>query len=523
VARPKRIQQSAKLVPEEHRKDAEPWQPDLFGKQWDVFNSRSRILLVSGSRLAAKTWICVHRICRHLFETPGARVAFVAKTIKLAKDSGTWNDLLTYAIPEWINADIGFNFTSIDARGTPGTKQDPQTRTVYFTVRNYYGGDSRAELFSIDNDDEVAAKLKGKRFSMVFFSELSLFKTRKVLIYSLPCLRMPHLEPKNNEPDIYHQWLADTNPDEDEGNKSWFYKLWYEERVQKDHPDPEFQADLGLIEMFMKDNPRINPRRAKELESLCADDRALYESHVLGIHSDTSVRADRHFSDLFSRNTHVIGGQPGEGDQIDVSPSTTTLFSGWDLGFVNHAIVFLDKRIIRQGAMAACWSVLDEVYSIGEQKSIGEITEEFLEKQRQLEKIYNRAFDWQHWSDDSALNVWRPSSASYDYMEVMAASHGKIRLEGVAKPMDSVQARVRLIRKLLRQKRLFVSSRCEKTIQMFEEIRKGEGKEYVMNNKHLRHVFDAMSYPIYMESVYELEEEMHRPDATEHSPNLVSV
>ncbi|NQU81275.1 MAG: hypothetical protein HQ543_07125, partial [Bacteroidetes bacterium] len=104
--------------------------------------------------------------------------------------------------------------------------------------------------------------MKNKEFSMIWFIELSMFKDRRILSVTLPSLRLKHLRPKHGEPDTNHQWIADTNPDEELGNKSWFYDEWYVRRLkdftksdnkkERDRGEQinSYYRNFGLIEMF---------------------------------------------------------------------------------------------------------------------------------------------------------------------------------------------------------------------------------------------------------------------------------
>src|SRR5688572_655656 len=86
------------------------WYPAMFQKQVDVFNSQVRALLVPGPRLSGKTQAVLHKVCRHLYETPGARVGMFCRTLK-AKDGGTWSLLTKSIIPQWIKAGV-FRYTT---------------------------------------------------------------------------------------------------------------------------------------------------------------------------------------------------------------------------------------------------------------------------------------------------------------------------------------------------------------------------------------------------------------------------
>lgn len=493
------------------------WTPQLFGRQIEIFNCRKRVLLVCGSRKAGKSWAICHRICRHLWETPGASIGFFAKSVKLAKDGGMWQDLLSYGLPEWIASGIvgqtgqPFEITTIDSSGNPGPKQDAQTRTAYFRIRNMYGGESECKLFSIEHDHEVGSKVHSKRFSMIFFSELWMFKDKKVLAATLPALRMPHLMPQPGQPDLWHQWMADTNPDPELGCKSWFYDVWYKERLDPNHKYPKVRDNLELIEMFIEDNPYATDYDREELATFCAGDDCLYDSYVRGVHGEGASKRDRFFAGVFDKTVHVIGNaaDPDE-DQIDVHASSDILLTGWDLGGRNHAACILEPwfrtvETLRGPVVRACFSVLDELLVLGEAIGLDDFTVEFMRKMEKLEDKTGRTdLKWLHFSDDSATTVWRPSSQSYDCMEIEAASGGKIILKGVSKPAGSVEARVRIIKQLLRQKRLWISARCEYVIEMILNLRRGDtDREYVMGDKY-KHMFDALTYPLYVRVIDEL-------------------
>src|SRR5437016_9748405 len=56
------------------------WQPDLMPKQCEVMNCRKKYMLVTGPVRCGKTIACAHRLLRHAWETPHARIGIFAKT-----------------------------------------------------------------------------------------------------------------------------------------------------------------------------------------------------------------------------------------------------------------------------------------------------------------------------------------------------------------------------------------------------------------------------------------------------------
>ena len=136
-----------------------------------------------------------------------------------------------------------------------------------------------------------------------------------------------------------------------------------------------------------------------------------------------------------------------------------------------------------------------------------------LAKIDEIESKAGRKFEWIHWSDDDAIKVFRPASESMDYLEIQAYSHGRISLQGVEKPRFSVNARCRLLRRLLQQDRIFISDRCTEFTKMLEHAQTDQKGDFV-GNMH-KHPFDAGTYPIYMECRYELMDESSRkPNAS---------
>lgn len=506
------------------------WTPPLFGRQWDIFNSRKRYLLASGSRLSGKSIGVIHKICRHMWETPDAQVGIFPKSKGLAKEQGIWQDLINYGCRTWIDADIGFRYAG-HGIGMDKPRTDGVTRTPIFSVRNYYGGISECRLFSVDHDAEVEDKVKNKRFSMIYFPELSMFKDRRILDVSSFQLRMVNLQEmaRQRGEDIYHQWIADTNPDVVLGAKSWIYKLFYEEVPNmRESTDPEI-SDYGnsfdVIDMRWQDNPHLTDNDRRSLLNL-VHDPALAEAYRDGIWGVGAQSRTRLFAPWFHRETHVVGQT--EEDVIEVHPSSSTLFTGWDLGAVNHACALLDKYFKKvkdaQGneKEITYWSVLDEHVLLQDRdESIRDFARTILDKMGEVEDYHKKKFRWDHYSDSSALEVWRPTSGSYDYLEIMAATKDRILLRGVEKPWGSVRTRIRLLRQLLAENRIFIASGCVHTIAMIEQAISGPIDKNTNQPKiHIaaphKHIFDALTYPIYMESIGELiDESLWNPQAAQ--------
>lgn len=498
------------------------WYPNLFQKQLDVFNSYARALLVPGPRLSGKTRAVCHKVCRHLWETDGARVGMFSRTLK-AKDGGTWSLLTKSVIPEWIKSGIGFQWTT-DNKGVAGPKTDGITRTPFFRVRNMHGTESELLLFSLDDDNDVESKLKEMEFSMIYFSELDKFGDRRVLTVALPSLRMGHLKFEDQ------QWIADCNPAE-EGEESWIYKLFFLERnmsydqhcaYQKEQELPVFEpgdfrdffGQLEVIEILPRDNTFIDPRQLQEVKVACGSDQGLYARLVEGKWVWGGGDKSRHFRSVFKEHMHVIGEAEShnEEDWIVALPSDNCweLITGWDLGETNHAQATMENLMINGRAH---FVILDELVSVGKEISNEDFTIAAMEQIELIEKTCGKQFQLtRNWSDRSSIEKYSAAADTYPHLQVHAASKGRITLEGVPKPAGSVNVRVMLVKQLLAQKRLKVSAHCKHTIRMFKDLRRGSGRlDFIPQGDDNKHIFDALSYPLLMECI----EELHSlPDAT---------
>lgn len=474
------------------------WTPNLAPKQLEIFNcgteedNYKRFILVDGGRLCGKSIAVGHRVFRHLWETPGARVGLVAKTYKNAK-RGAWADLIEIVAPEWLSSGMvgstqqPLEYTSNSGSG-PGPAHDSLTRTPYFRIRNYWGGESELVLYSLDNDDDVEAKLRSTRFSMLWFSELQNFQNRKVFNDSILNLRIPSIPVKKR------MWIADANPPED-GKDSWQYKLWYEEINETDtvllnKDTKEFRQDLRLIHVRLEDNPFLEQGEIATLKGTYANDPAEYDRNVNGLYVKGHGTLDKHFAELIIPDIHYI--EPA----IEVDPSTDTLITGWDIGAKNNAFCILEKRVIDD---LSFWMLLDEYVTIGEEITTAAFAVECYNKMMRIEEYYRRHFEWKHWSDDSALLHFRGGTGGMDAAEVLKATNGKIVLEAAVKGRDSVRDGVAIIRRLLRNKRFFIGNNCPKAQESLEGLKVSQEPNKIVDNGPLKHPFDSWRYPIYME------------------------
>ena len=214
-----------------------------------------------------------------------------------------------------------------------------------------------------------------------------------------------------------------------------------------------------------------------------------------------------HFADVFVHGTHVVGDVSAlsEDDHEIIVPGKNTfeLFTGWDLGDVNHACAIACKRTNSEGD--SVFDIIDEVVVIDRRMSIADFThvvmermdwwESFLKREHGIERVM-----WRHWSDNSAWR-FRAASDSYDELVVRQVSDGKIMLHAVTKGSGSVWQRIMLLRKLLFGRRIYFSAQLKNTVKMLRELKKGNSKtELIRDGDKNKHIFDALTYMLISET-----------------------
>jgi PBSX family phage terminase large subunit len=482
----------------------EGWIPFLSAKQKAVFDCYKMYVLCCGGRRNGKSIAVGHKVMRHMVETPGAEVALISTTIKTAKEGGAFQDMVNIIYPIWESANIygsgGFKveFTSKGGNGLPGPRMDAATRTSSFRIRNIHGGESSLTLFSINNENEIESVTRSKRFSMVWISEGSNFKSDKIFKEVAQMLRMYHLNKED------HQLIVDTNPAE-EGDAHWIYQKWFVDRLRdsppkelmqtKENPTGITQEDwvmirdhFALFEFQLEDNPRLSKLEIAELKASNCDNQGEYDRNILGKWVKGHGLKGKVFADILLPEKHFIGTDPDEA--IDISETTIDLVSGWDMGKVNHAGVIVEPIMVDR---RYSYNVLEECMVLDEKVSIDEYAFQMWEKMRGIERYYQRRFNWTHYSDDSAFN-FNPHSGEIDATIVYNATGGEVSLEAANKAKNSVDAGIKFMRQLLHTNRLFVGSNCPRIREMLEQITDRD----IEDDTHLKHPFDALRYVIYM-------------------------
>lgn len=460
--------------------------------------------LASGTINHNTVAVC-HKVIRHAVDVPMGHVGVFTKTIKVAVDGGCWTDLTKIVIPQWM-AGTGVRYTI-------PPKVDGQTRQAYFEITNRHGSSTRVVLNSLDYDDDIEAVIRGKRYSMLWFNELDNFRLRKVFDISYDQLRMMGL------PYDEHQWIADTNPS-DEGEDSWIYKLWFQDRIMEGMPEGiateegkkafrQLQDELGLIEVMIPDNTFLTEQQRLGIYARFQHDPDLFNRYIKGLW--TSSTTDSWFSDVFRPDLHILGDASGpthsDWEILLPEENCTEMVTGWDIGDTNHAVVFLEPANIN-GAIT--FKVLDRVVILRDQVGIPDLTEMVMAKMDFWEEQVGRKIYWRHWSDTSAFDHFRSAAERYDKDIVYAASGGRIRLMATEKGRNSIRHRINLARRLLFYGRLVTSASCPEVVSMFRGLKKGSVRDtsgfvgIERGNRH-KHCFDALTYALSSELPLEIE------------------
>jgi hypothetical protein len=460
----------------------------------EVFNDFHRFILLSGPRKSSKSWASCHRILRHCFDTPNAEVIMVSRNIKTAKEGGIWSYLVDQAIEEWRKSGV------TDYVRSP--RQDGQTRTLFCSIRNRYGGESKIMLNSLDYDDDAERLFKERAVTAIYYSELSKWRKRKVFDVSIMSLRKPGV------PYSQMMWLADTNPGDD-GEDEWYYQLFEVERTMEGVPDwcktpadvarfRKRQKELSIHHIFLNDNVFLTQDEIDDVINSHAHDPDLYARYVEGKYVKAS--GDGFFSAVFKPEVHILGScrSPvrSEWECLQLPTEAVTIDIGFDVGDRNTAVIFVYRSTDERGRNE--YYVVDEVVVLDDQVSLDAIVQAVLQKMDALEKQVGHPLRFESWSDTSSF-AKRISAQNTEAMLIHHISGGRLTLNPISKWPGSVIDGVSMLRRLFFEGRLFISAHCFHTLQSIRSLKpckaRGTGVEKVPDSP-AKHAFDALRYAL---------------------------
>jgi len=493
-----------------------PWHPGTSPRQDELRDlcRQKKFVLASGPRFSTKTIGCLHAFLEHAWNTPRGNCCIVTISQTVGYDSGVWKDLVEIVIPQWIAGNFGMDY--VREPYLMGVSKKPTCEIVNQTgvdmepkERKANGGTTVLQLESLKVETEVEDRFKPRRYSTIYVPELSTFRHLKTFLTWSETLRIIGL------PSDKHLFLADTNPS-DEGVESWIYKLWFELMEMDDDKVPiELSAikhNLGRLDFEIADNIFDTPERIAELVSKYSLDEDLYARYIKGEWVTASEEAL--FHKLFRPSFHVIGeiGSSANTDPEILVPEENChqLYTGWDPGSSNSAVVFAEKAFAEQdGRIVGILKFLDEVVVTGEPHMLEELVVEVMRKMEFWEKVCGRPqrIAWRHWSDRNVFEQHSPESSRYYHQIIfdesyLAMQRGEVKvaspivLEAAPKGPGSVAQRVDLWKKFLFDERVYFSAdRCPRLIQMNKSIKRGTAAiQVIAKGSRWKHVFDAASY-----------------------------
>jgi len=461
------------------------WLPNLSPRGLELFEARERYVLAWGPRKTGKTIAVLDKLCRHAYEMPTTTIAIVALTLRVGR-IGPWSDLQRFIIPQWEEADIGFKVTRTES-------WMPDTKMCYIRVTNAQGYETQIELHSCERPEEAEAKFKGGRWSFVYISEADTFNEPVAFDVLSDQLRNPII------PFADHQIVLDANPAK-QGRDHWLHKRFFrkDDVAQK---SPSYAAMFREIKFDYSDNPWLSDVEYQELAVKYDGDPALKARFFTG--EWLADMSDAVFGDVFRPNINVIGGpdpdKPGEATELVPSGQSPEMIIGWDIGDRNHAAEFIAPRIAAENTIA--YDNFDEVVHIDSLVSLGLFVTQVIERMDYWEEYLLETHKikhviWRHWSDSSAFR-FRSALDSDEQLEVARITNGRIMMHAVAKHGGSVEGRIMLTRKLLYEKRLYLSHRCERIIESLGHLQYDNDDRTKLNpGDKYKHAWDALSYAL---------------------------
>lgn len=488
--------------------------PDISPKQLSLVklcqkkDGQKKIVLMSGPRKTGKTIAGMVAIVDHLWNVKNASVLVLCKTQGSGATSGVWNELTEEVIPSYIAADFGMEWAPKDSPPPWNNGGDPKihgaTKKMMCAVINKHGGISEIVMDSLDDEREVEDKYKSRYLSMIYWSEASEFHDRKSFSTLLMALRGFDL------PDQDCVFIIDCNP-ATTGKDHFLYKLFYELRISEDVDEDEkiYQTWLNLTEWRMDDNPFLSDNEKAVIRAEYKSSPSLYARYVLG--EWTKVIEKGLFTKQFSIAIHTVG-DPTETDPDILTPmdGCSELTGTHDAGGVNPVSYIYEKCILHtERGDLSYFRILDELAFIGDPISVEEFTLLELDKMLFWESVVNGPVAWTNWSDSSALDVTESIADRTVAAEMFSVSKGKIELRGVEKGRGSVGARIRLLRKLLIQKRIIISRvKCPKLVEMLMNINIGKAPDTIPKGSPYKHPFDALTYGLSKDCWSELQDDL---------------
>lgn len=481
-------------------KEIEYWAPGLGPGQQRIFDSTARFNLAHGERFSGKTVGILHKLVKHAWENHAAHVLIIVGVRRQATAGGAWTKLLRDILPQWEQNLEGFSFG--DPRMT--TEKD-----VILEIANQHGTKSIFHLISIPHGGKLADRIKGIEPTAIFVDEL-------VGIGGLEYFTalIQQLGRRVDIPISEQFYAAATNP---AGPSHWVYKIFIGGGTNEDgtpflggaiKPDGSWDEKFLTVHIPISENP--DPRAQEYYRDFVLpavqNDPIEYQRMVEGKWIDRPS-GEAIFAGSFVPDFHVRGDPVANTILRPTTDRSLTL--SYDLGDVNHAVVFLQDRFTEDKTI---WMAVDELVSTDKKMEYSRLVPLLLDKMNFWCELEQHSFRFEHISDRSAFDRWRATTGSYDHQTIEKLSKEllkkfperwpwlkvPIRMKECPKPPGSVAARIKVLRELLQNESFFISGpKCPRLIGSlkFLESKKDDPMAPV-KGPHL-HPYDACSYALY--------------------------
>ncbi len=489
----------------------EEWSPPLGPTGEEIFHCMKKFMLAHGERGSGKTFACLHKLVRHLYDNDGAMACVTVITRSSAILGGSWTKL-QQVLNSWQE---GIGLQGEGKNGEIVFKMD-DGRNRFCWIKNSHGGWSMVFLKSMQHAEHIKAKVKGMEFSFFFFDELTETDDERYFTDTIQQLgRLPGIKPQ--------QFLGACNPP-DEGEDHWVHKRFFTGFDDPHAKTPKKRSQYGVFHVPMTEN-RFIENKQEYIETVleaCRTDPTAHDRLIKGLWTKRPTGKGL-FAEYFRRELHMRGSVE---KQQYIIPSGSVIDIGYDIGTANTAITFEESLQTTRGELTS-W--FDEIVKVGRYVPIPLLAPMLLGRMNYWCGRTGRPLHFNHISDSASFDQMRPDG-SYDarkleeelekelhttperyphlshiiWVNPEAAAKDRIfreqpvRLKPCPKPPGSRGARARMIISRLQAELIVVSARCQKTIEMFENLEQNPEKAYepLKESRH-GHPFDSGSYVVY--------------------------
>ena len=458
------------------------WEPDLNPTQKLIFNDPAPFILAYGEKGSGKSIGAEHKLVRHCWENWDALGVIITPSIRTGK-FGVMHDLESLILPAWEEG--------IDLDWLP-SKLDPNTKDRILKLANQHGGWSTIIQISIPYEEAIAARIKGLSPSYVLADELTDCEGRGYFsLVAAQLNRRRHIQGPQ-------QYVATCNP---KGPSHWAYQVFFEEPVDKETGVKDSKFSVYHVP-FTENAHRPEMKGYLETLARAVKGDPIEKARLIDGQWIERPTGEALFKSYYITERHVVGVAADNVGLVPVKGYPVQI--GYDIGQVYTAAVFLQYVPTKNGPL---WMVIDEITHLREKILYKNMAREIVDRILDWNSTVGVKLPWEHITDDSAVNQWRPGGGgSYDAWEFelefnkASIKHGlpQMKMRGCPKGSGSVEARVRLLQGKLHSDQFLVSDCCTRVKEMLLmlEGRKDDPMKPKKTAAGHIHVFDALTYPI---------------------------